>query len=109
MARAKRPPILALRSGKTGIALSTEQNAPNHAKSNYQPNPRFFGEYCAVVPKSNPAHPIAVGITPGDAWANAKIALSLDGRQLCVGYDIIRISEEQYRAAGGKEASGTLK
>ena len=69
----------------------------------------FFGEYCAVVPKSDRAHPIAVGITPGDAWANGKIALSLDSSQLRVGYDVIRISEDQYLAAGGKEASGTLK
>jgi hypothetical protein len=68
------------------------------------PIPGFFGEYCAVVPKSNPAQPIAVGITPGDAWANGKIALSLDSSQLRVGYDIIRISQEQYRAAGGKES-----
>jgi hypothetical protein len=59
------------------------------------PIPGFFVEYCSVVPKSNPAHPIAVGITPGDAWANGKIALSLDSSQLRVGYDIIRISEEQ--------------
>jgi hypothetical protein len=40
--KSQRPPILALRSAKTGIALSTEQNAPDHAKSNYQPNPRLL-------------------------------------------------------------------
>jgi hypothetical protein len=57
----------------------------------------------------NPAQPVAVGITPGDAWANGKIALSLDSSQLRVGYDIIRISEDQCRAASGKEASGMLK
>jgi hypothetical protein len=42
MARAKRPPILALRSAKTGIALSAKQNAPDNAKSDYAP--RSYGQ-----------------------------------------------------------------
>jgi hypothetical protein len=44
--------------------------------------PGFFGEYCAVVPKTDPASFVAVGITPGQAWASAKIALSLESDQL---------------------------
>jgi hypothetical protein len=67
------------------------------------PIPGFFGEHCAVVPKSNPAQPIAVGITPGDAWANGKIALSLDSSQLRVGYDIIRISKTSVGPPAEKE------
>jgi hypothetical protein len=41
------------------------------------PIPGFFGKYCAVVPKSDRSTFIAVG----DAWATAKIALSLDSNQ----------------------------
>lgn len=52
------------------------------------PIPGFFGEYCAVVPKADPASFIAVGITPGDAWATARDKLGIDGKQLEAGYEI---------------------
>ena len=63
------------------------------------PIPGFFGEYCAVVPRGDHATFVAVGITPGQAWANAKIALSLDSNRLQAFHEIIRISEQRYRAA----------
>jgi hypothetical protein len=63
------------------------------------PIPGFFGEYCAVIPKTIPANLIAVGINPGQAWANVKIALALESSQMQNGYQIIRISEEEYQAA----------
>ena len=62
------------------------------------PIPGFFGQYCAVVPKADPSTFIAVGITPGDAWATARDKLGVDGKQLEAGYEIVRISEEQFRA-----------
>jgi hypothetical protein len=63
------------------------------------PIPGFFGQYGAVVPKTKTASFVAVGITPGQAWANAKIALSVDSNQLQQFHEIIRISEKQYRTA----------
>jgi hypothetical protein len=65
------------------------------------PIPGFFGQYCAVVPKADPSTFIAVGITPGDAWANGRETLRLAATQLREGYEIIRISEDQYRSAPG--------
>lgn len=63
------------------------------------PIPGFFGEYCAVVQKADPASLIAVGITPGDAWATARDKLGIDGKQMATGYEIVRISKEQYRTS----------
>jgi hypothetical protein len=63
------------------------------------PIPGFFGQYCAVVPKADHSGFIAVGVTPGQAWANAKIALALQSDQLRELHEIIRLSEEQYRTA----------
>ena len=58
----------------------------------------FFGEYCAVVSKLVLATFIAVGITPGDARATAKATLGIDIKKLENAYEIIRISEVEYRA-----------
>jgi hypothetical protein len=68
------------------------------ARPNHNPVTGFFGEYCAVVPKTDRASFIAVGITPGDARATARDKLGIAGRQLEAGYEIIRISEEHNRA-----------
>ena len=46
-------------------------------------------ECCAVV---------AVGITPTDTWATARDKLGIDGKQPEASYEIVRISEEEYRA-----------
>jgi hypothetical protein len=52
------------------------------ARLTTNPIPGFFSEYCVVVPKADSATFVAVGITQVQAWANAKIALSLDSNQL---------------------------
>jgi hypothetical protein len=40
------------------------------------PIPGFFGQYCAVVPRTDPANFIAVGITPGQTSPGHGIAVS---------------------------------
>lgn len=62
-----------------------------HANSDHQPVAGFFGEYCAET-KTDLATFIAVGVTPGQAWANAKIALALESSQMREDYQIGRIS-----------------
>jgi hypothetical protein len=77
---------------------STEVYATRMPDLTTKPIPGLFGEYFAVVAKADPASFIAVGITPAYAWATARDKLGIDGKQLEAGYEIVRISEDQFRA-----------
>ena len=84
------------------LRTEAHSNEPSRNSPENWPNPvlGFFGEYCAIVSKTNPATLIAVGITPGDVPRRGGTQATTGlGRRIENGVQIIpRLTPKTFRA-----------